>query len=208
MAFVTHLRYQNFAFVEFECPYIFDVQPPSEQGECMKKSRLLIISLLLAPLLASAHNFQLQQRVAPIGVSDKGELNYDNDKFSYKSWNSAQLNGKVRVVQHIAGRTSAKDLNDPLIEAIKAAKLPHDRYQTTTIVNTDDAIIGTAMFVRNSIEDSKKTFPWSQFIVDSNGIVKKAWDLQPKGSAIVVLDQEGKIQFAKDGALTPQEVQQ
>lgn len=174
----------------------------------MKKSRLLIISLLLAPMLASAHNFQLQQRIAPVGVSDKGELNYDNGKFSYKSWNSAQLSGKVRVVQHIAGRTSAKDLNDPLIEAIKAAKLPHDRYQTTTIVNTDDAIIGTAMFVRNSIEDSKKTFPWSQFIVDSNGNVRKAWDLQPKGSAIVVLDQAGKIQFAKDGALTPPEVQQ
>ncbi|WP_431224054.1 YtfJ family protein [Serratia sp. L9] len=174
----------------------------------MKKTSMLIISLLLAPILASAHNFQLQQRVAPIGVSDKGELDYANDKFSYKAWNSAQLGGKVRVMQHIAGRTSAKELNEPLIEAIKAAKLPHDRYQTTTIVNTDDAIIGTAVFVRNSIEDSKKEFPWSQFIVDSNGIVKKAWDLQPKSSAIVVLDKDGKIQFAKDGALTPQEVQQ
>lgn len=172
------------------------------------KNSMLIISLLLAPLLASADNFQLQQRVAPIGVSDKGELDYVGNKFSYKGWNSAQLAGKVRVVQHIAGRTSAKELNDPLIEAIKAAKLPHDRYQTSTIVNTDDAIIGTAIFVRNSIEDSKKEFPWSQFIVDSNGNVKKAWDLQPKGSAIVVLDKEGKIQFAKDGALTPQEVQQ
>jgi YtfJ family uncharacterized protein len=159
-------------------------------------------------MLASAHNLQLHQRVAPIGVSDKGELDYVDNKFSYKGWNSAQLGGKVRVVQHIAGRTAAKELNDPLIEAIKTAKLPHDRYQTTTIVNTDDAIIGTAIFVRNSIEDSKKEFPWSQFIVDSNGNVKKAWDLQPKGSAIVVLDKEGKIQFAKDGALTPQEVQQ
>lgn len=174
----------------------------------MKKTSMLIISLLLAPILASAHNFQLQQRVAPIGVSDKGELDYVNNKFSYKPWNSAQLSGKVRVIQHIAGRTSAKDMNDPLIEAIKTAKLPHDRYQTTTIVNTDDAIIGTAIFVRNSIEDNKKTFPWSQFIVDSNGMVQKAWDLQPKSSAIVVLDKEGKIQFAKDGALTPQEVQQ
>ncbi|MGL5386028.1 MAG: YtfJ family protein [Enterobacterales bacterium] len=172
------------------------------------KNSMLIISLLLAPMLASAHNFQLQQRVAPIGVSDKGELDYVDNKFSYKGWNSAQLSGKVRVVQHIAGRTSAKELNDPLIEAIKAAKLPHDRYQTTTIVNTDDAIIGTAVFVRNSIEGNKKEFPWSQFIVDSNGNVKKAWDLQPKGSAIVVLDKAGKIQFAKDGALTPQEVQQ
>ncbi|KEY59746.1 YtfJ family protein [Serratia sp. DD3] len=172
----------------------------------MKKSILLVISLLLVPMLASAHNFQLQQRVPPTGVSDKGELLYLNNQFSYKTWSSAQLNGKVRVVQHIAGRTSAKEINTPLIDAIKAAKLPHDYYQTTTIINTDDAIIGTAMFVRNSIEDSKKEFPWSQFIVDSNGIVLKAWELQPKGSAMVVLDKEGKIQFAKEGALTPQEV--
>ena len=78
------------------------------------------------------------------------------------------------MIQHIAGRSSAKDMNDPLIEAIKKAKLPHDRYQTTTIVNTDDALMGTAMFVRSSIEDSKKEFPWSQFIVDSDGNVRKA----------------------------------
>ncbi|WON77295.1 YtfJ family protein [Serratia sp. UGAL515B_01] len=174
----------------------------------MKKSSMFMMSLLLTPMLVCAHNLELQQRVAPIGISDKGELDYANEAFSYKDWNSAQLVGKVRVIQHIAGRSSAKDLNDPLIEAIKAAKLPHDRYQTTTIVNTDDAIVGTAIFVRNSIESSKKEFPWSQFIVDSNGNVKKAWELQPKSSAIVVLDKEGKIQFAKDGELTPQEVQQ
>ncbi|MEA7581130.1 alpha-amylase family glycosyl hydrolase, partial [Salmonella enterica subsp. enterica serovar Anatum] len=42
------------------------------------------------------------------------------------------------VLLHIAGRTSAKEKNATLIEAIKSAKLPHDRYQTTTIVNTDD----------------------------------------------------------------------
>lgn len=174
----------------------------------MKTSCLLVISLLLAPILAYSHNFQLQQRVPPTGVSDKGELVYLNSQFSYKTWNSAQLNGKVRVVQHIAGRTSAKEMNTPLIDAIKAAKLPHAYYQTTTIINTDDAIIGTALFVRNSIEDSKKEFPWSQFIVDSNGIVQKTWGLEAKGSAIVVLDKEGKAQFAKDGALTPQEVVQ
>lgn len=67
--------------------------------------------------------------------------------------------GKVRVLQHIAGRTSAKEKNATLIEAIKSAKLPHDRYQTTTIVNTDDAIPGSGMFVRSSLESNKKLYP-------------------------------------------------
>lgn len=65
----------------------------------------------------------------------------------------------MRVLQHIAGRTSAKEKNATLIEAIKSAKLPHDRYQTTTIVNTDDAIPGSGMFVRSSLESNKKLYP-------------------------------------------------
>ncbi|MEZ2601215.1 YtfJ family protein [Kluyvera intermedia] len=169
---------------------------------------LLAVSCLLMPLMASAHNFTTGQRVAPIGVADRGELILDSDKFSYKNWNSAMLPGKVRVVQHIAGRSSAKEKNAGLIEAIKSAKLPHDRYQTTTIVNTDDAIPGSAMFVRSSLESNKKLYPWSQFVVDSDGVVRKAWQLDEESSAIVVLDKDGKIQWAKDGALTTAEVQQ
>lgn len=169
---------------------------------------ILAATCLLLPLVASAHNFQTNQRVPPVGINDRGELMFVNDKFSYKNWNSAQLPGKVRVVQHIAGRMSAKEKNAALIEAIKSANLPHDRYQTTTIVNTDDAIPGSAMFVRSSLESNKKLYPWSQFIVDSNGVTRKAWQLEEESSAVVVLDKEGRVQYAKDGGLTQQEAQQ
>ena len=125
----------------------------------MTLRNILAAACLLLPLWASAHNIEKGQRVPPVGVADRGELILDNDKFSYKAWNSAQLAGKVRVVQHIAGRTSAKEKNANLVEAIKAAKFPHDRYQTTTIVNTDDAIPGSGMFVRSSLESNKKLYP-------------------------------------------------
>jgi YtfJ family uncharacterized protein len=174
----------------------------------MTLRKILAATCLLLPLMAQAHNFETGQRVAPVGVADRGELILDNSKFSYKAWNSAQLPGKVRVVQHIAGRTSAKEKNAGLIEAIKSANLPHDRYQTTTIINTDDAIPGSAMFVRSSIESNKELYPWSQFVVDSDGVVRKAWQLEEKGSAIVVLDKDGRVEYAKDGSLTQAEVQQ
>ncbi len=173
-----------------------------------KVRHFIALTCLLLPFIAGAHNLAENQRLPPVGIADKGELVYQQDKFSYKNWNSAQLVGKVRVIQHIAGRSSAKEQNAALIEAIKAAKLPHDRYQTTTIVNTDDAIPGTGMFVRSSIESNKKQFPWSQFIIDGNGSVLKAWQLQSGGSAIAVLDKEGKVRFVKDGALTQDEVKQ
>lgn len=167
--------------------------------------KLIVMSSLLLPLISHAHNFKIDQRVASVGIADRGELLLDHEKFSYKSWNSAQLPGKVRVVQHIAGRTSAKEKNDGLISAIKAAKFPRERYQTTTIVNTDDAIPATGMFVRSNIESNKKAYPWSQFIVDSKGLARKAWQLEEKSSAIVVLDKEGRVRWAKDGALSQQE---
>jgi len=165
----------------------------------------LTLSLLL-PFAVAAHNIKADQRVPPVGVADKGELIFQQDQFSYRNWNSAQLVGKVRVIQHIAGRSSAKEQNAALIEVIKAEKFPHDRYQTTTIVNTDDAIPGTGMFVRSSIETNKQQFPWSQFIVDSNGAVHHAWKLASGGSAIIVLDKEGRVRFVKEGALTQDEV--
>lgn len=79
----------------------------------MTLRNLLAAACLLLPLMASAHNIEKGQRVPPVGIADRGELILDNDKFSYKAWNSAQLAGKVRVVQHIAGRTSAKEKMPP-----------------------------------------------------------------------------------------------
>ena len=174
----------------------------------MTLRNILAAACLLLPLMASAHSIEKGQRVPPVGISDRGELILDNDKFSYKAWNSAQLPGKVRLVQHIAGRSSAKEKNANLIEAIKAAKLPHDTYQTTTIVNTDDAIPGSGMFVRSSLESNKKLYPWSQIIVDDEGMTLKAWQLESESSAVFVLDKEGRVQWVKDGALTQEEVQQ
>jgi len=62
--------------------------------------------------------------------------------------------------------------------------------------------------VRSSLESNKKLYPWSQFIVDSNGVVRGAWQLEEEGSAVVVLDKAGRIQWAKDGGLSQDEVQQ
>ena len=173
----------------------------------MIRTCLFLISLLGLSSAAFSNNIQLNQTIPPISITDKGELVLNNEaKLIYQPWSSQQLIGKVRTIQHIAGRSASKELNAPLVEAIKQAKLPHDVYQTTTIVNTDDAMFGTGVFVNSSIEDSKKEYPYSQFIVDADAIVKQAWNLSPESSAIIILNKQGKVLFFKDGALTPQEI--
>lgn len=164
--------------------------------------------LALLPLSVSAHNFVEGQRVAPVGIAEQGELHFVQEELYYARWNSARLSGKVRTLLHIAGRLPAKEMNVAVTEAIAAAQLPAGRYQTTTIINTDDAIPGSAIFVRRAIESSKKSSPVSQFIIDSKGEAKRAWALMPGSSAVVVLDAAGRVRFAREGALTTSEVQQ
>ena len=73
-----------------------------------------------------------------------------------KSWSSTALPGKVRVIQHIAGRSAAKEKNQAMTKLLKRLILTKPKYQTTTIINADDAVVGTGMFVKSSAEKGKK----------------------------------------------------
>lgn len=174
----------------------------------MRSCFIGLLGALLFPMLAQAHILRLDSQLPAVSVQQRGELQQQDKKTIYQAWSSQQLTGKVRVIQHIAGRSSAKALNAPLIEAIKAAKLPHDSYQTTTIVNLDDAMFGTGSFVVSSLEKSKQEFPWSSFVLDETGSVRQAWGVAEESSSIVLLDKSGAIRFVKDGALTPEEIKQ
>jgi YtfJ family uncharacterized protein len=168
---------------------------------------MLLMTLLSLPGLVAAHNFVVGRAVSPIAISDGGELLLNNDdSIRYQPWNSAQLAGKVRIVQYIAGRKSAKKKNSLLIKAVEKAHFPGDVFQPTTIVNTDDVIFGTGYFVRGKIEKNKRRYAWAQFIIDGGGVGRNSWQLPEESSTIFVLNQQGQIVWAKDGGLTEKEV--
>ncbi|USD64984.1 YtfJ family protein [Vibrio sp. SCSIO 43136] len=174
----------------------------------MKKTSLLALMMCTLPSMTMAHNLTVGETIPAASVAKHGELMLEGDKIAYQAWDSANLTGKVRVVQAIAGRKSAKKLNAPLIDAIIAAELPNDKYQTTTVINQDDAMWGTSSFVKSSAEDSKKEFNWSSIVLDKDGTAFKAWELAEESSAIFVVDQQGTVLFAKEGALTEAEISQ
>ncbi|USH02184.1 YtfJ family protein [Grimontia kaedaensis] len=174
----------------------------------MRRIKTLALATALISTFASAHNLSNGQALPSVSVEKHGELTLNGDKIGYETWNSADLDGKVRIIQAIAGRSSAKEMNAPLIEAVKVADFPRDKYQTTTIINQDDAIWGTGGFVKSSAEDSKKEFSWSSIVLDKSGAVAGAWRLQDESSAIVVLDTDGTVRFVKEGALSEAEITQ
>ena len=174
----------------------------------MNNKTVIALLAALLPGLAAAHTIQVGNTIPPVSVTDKGEITLHGDNIIYQDWSSSQLTGKVRVIQAIAGRSAAKEMNAELIQAITAAGFPKDTYQTTTIINQDDAIWGTGSFVKSSAEDSKREFSWSSMVLDAEGKVHEIWELQNKNSAIIVLDKKSRVLFVKEGKLSPTEIDQ
>ncbi|MEC6798343.1 YtfJ family protein [Photobacterium sp. S4TG1] len=174
----------------------------------MYKILLTLIFIASIPTIAQANNLEKGTLLTPITITSKGELVLNNNSISYQPWHSTQLTRKVRIIMAIAGRSSAKKINADLIKAISDAHFPESKYQTTTIINQDDAVWGTSGFVKSASEDSKKQYPWSSIVLDSNGIAQKTWELQKESSAIIVLNQQGKILFQHEGQLSQQQIKQ
>lgn len=155
-----------------------------------------------------AHNIQLNQSLPTVKVAQDGEITVVGNEIKYQSWNSSQLNGKVRIVHHFAGRSAVKEKNEALINAIKSANFDRTRYQTTSIINADDAVIATGAFVKSSAEKGKKENPHSQVILDQSSAVRNAWQLKEKDSAIIVLDKNGKVQWVSEGKLSEPQIKE
>ncbi len=60
----------------------------------MTLRKILVLTCLLLPMMASAHQFETGQRVPPIGITDRGELVLDKDQFSYKTPEQRAVSGK------------------------------------------------------------------------------------------------------------------
>ncbi|RKF15867.1 YtfJ family protein [Alginatibacterium sediminis] len=170
--------------------------------------RALLLIMAMLPLFANALAITTGAKLPTIQVNSSGFITVVNDEIQYQAWDSNSLNGKVYLIQAMAGRTSAKEINAPMIEAVKQAKLSSDQYQTVTIVNTSDAVFGTSGFVKSKLKNNAKDFPNAAFIQDDKGQVTKKWKLAKKSNAIILLDKQGNVLFAKDGALNAQEIEE
>ena len=167
------------------------------------------IALLLSVITftSQAHNLKIGHSVPVVKVQHQGEIFWLHNKITFAPWSSSQMVGKVRIIQAIAGRSSAKAMNARLMQAITKAEFDSNRYQTTTIVNQDDSIWGTGSFVKSSAISAKKEYPWSSIVLDENGQVAARWHLKPESSAIIVQDKNGKILYIHEGKLSQDEIE-
>ena len=141
-----------------------------------------------------------------------GRMILESKEITRRPWNSKEGEGRVRTFYHLAARMGVDDLNKPFIDALIAAKLPEyapdGAYKTITVLNLSDALWGTTGLGRSRLEGSQRNFPHAIHVMDEKGIARAAWELQPKTSAVVVVDRDGTVLFFKEGKMSPEEIAQ
>jgi YtfJ family uncharacterized protein len=170
------------------------------------KSLAVAALCLFVSIAAQAATIAVGTPLPALTVAEKGELVKKGDDFSFQSWSSASLPGKVVVVQYLAARMAASKMNEPFTDALRAANFSDEKYLSTTLINSDDAMWGTGGMVDGELKSSLKKYPHASLVNDAKGAGLKAWGLKKEGSAIAVVDKTGKVIFFKEGALTADEI--
>ena len=140
--------------------------------------------------------------------SHSGEIHYRaaDDALLYQSWSSTSLTGQVHVVYHLAARHGADVINEKFIKALES--LPPQSYRLVVILNIDDVFAGGGYFARKTFEqNARENADRVTFVLDNDSRIKQAWCLKDQSSTILVLDANGNIMKAKDGALHETEIQ-
>lgn len=166
----------------------------------------LCLCALLASALTRADGIDLGQPLPDLSIADRGELLLQGDDFSFAPWAVAADIGKIHIVQYMAGTKGASEINKPFTDRLQ--EIPNSNYQVTTIINLDDAMWGTSGFVISEVKKNKRMFPGSTMVLDAEGVGRETWKLQPKSSAIVVLDARGSVHYLKDGAMSEGDIEQ
>jgi len=181
------------------------IKSPRKKEDTMKTLAVAALCLFVS-FAAQAATITVDAPLPALAIADKGELVAKGDDFAYQPWSSASLTGKVHIVQYMAARAAANKMNEPFTDALRIANFPNDKQLSTTVINADDAMWGTAGFIDGELKKNKKKYPYASMVTDAKGDGLKIWGLKKEGSAIAILDKTGKVIFFKEGALTADEI--
>lgn len=168
--------------------------------------RALLAWLLLCVTLP-VRALAVGEVLPPLRIEAPGELQLVDGELRQQPWQSDARSDRVQVLQYVAGRLSARALNEPFLHRLETSGLAYDRYHLTTIVNLDDAMPGSRPFVMAELGRKKQRYFLSSVVADGTGSGRLAWGLQAGSSAIIILGPDGRIRFVHDGALDAADIE-
>jgi YtfJ family uncharacterized protein len=184
----------------------------------MKSARVpcmaLIVSaamMLQSAVFAAEHQniVEMGQSLPPLDIEVGGEVALSDNDIVRRPWSSKSFEnkGKVQLVQYVAANRGVarqnKAFNDTLIEKHYSS----EQLDTTVIVHMADTMALVKGIVSNRVAKNKVKHQSINFVIDDNGVGLQSWGMKNKSYAVIVLDANGKVLFAKDGPLSRIEIE-
>ncbi len=159
------------------------------------------LSLLVsAPLFALGFKAQVGATLPEVSITgEHGGLVADGN-----AWDSKSLRGKLQFLLYID--PDQHTLNDELIDRMEAEHFPRTELGSAAIINLAASWKPNSL-IMPILRSKQKRFPATVYVFDKDRSIAKEWGLAADGYHVVLLDQDSKILFEKDGKLDKQEVE-
>jgi YtfJ family uncharacterized protein len=143
----------------------------------------------------------------PLLIKEYGEIIIvDDEDTRYQPWNSDKPLNRVQLIHYLAGRRSASKRQKNFSDQLEALELDSEKHHVTTIINADDAFLGTSKLVASRLGNSKREYPQISVVGDKAGLGAHTWSLKRKGSAIIIVGADGTVLFFKQDKFSQQEI--
>ena len=149
------------------------------------------------------------QSLPVLDILTGGEISVSDSNVTEKPWSSRSLEskGKVQLVQYLAANFGAVRQNKPFTDALIEKRYSSEKLDTTIIVHMEDTMSFAKGFIVDRMVKNKVKHQSINFVIDHNGVGLQRWGMKNKSFAVIVLDANGKVLFAKDGPLSESEVE-
>lgn len=167
---------------------------------------LLSIIVILACGAALAGTPTVESPLPPLNISDRGELLFKDDDFTFAPWRSDSSPQKVHVVQYFGGTMAASETFKPFTDTLQKTLTP-GTYHVTTIINLDAAMWGTTGFVVSELKKNKRMHPTATMVLDEEGTGASQWGLGDDGTGLAIMDEQGTVKYFTRQAMSDEEIQ-
>lgn len=167
----------------------------------------LIIALFISCVAPFTSALEVGDTLPALTVAGKGELHIEDDKLSFKTWESQSISrGTPALIFHLAARMSSDAIIDPLRNRLDAKTFAPNSFQSISVVNLGDAMWGTSGLVLSELAKNKRAHPEATIVADAKGRGLQSWNLAAKSVAVILVNSEGKISYLKQGRLSSEDV--
>ena len=156
-----------------------------------------------------AVSLETGQTLPVLDIHVGGEISVSDNNVAETPWSSKSFasKGKVQLVQYVAANRGVALQNKPFNDILSEKKFSSEQLSITVIVNLADTMSLIRGIVVNRIAKNKVKHQTINFVIDDNGVGLQRWAIKNKSYAIIVLDANGKVLFAKDGPLSEIEIE-